>query len=94
MATLIEPAEISDPEKMGARKGISFPRQVLLIEIDRRCSFADCGTRVFVGLTKQEALDYLGFDCLSCARWNDDALTEKDVPEWWPEIYERSIPRH
>ena len=71
---------------MDHRKAIVFPRQVLLIEIDRRCSFAGCGARIFVSLTKQEALEYLGYECLRCGRWNDDALSENEVPEWWPEI--------
>ena len=79
---------------MSDRKAIVFPRQLLLIEIDRRCSFEDCGARVFVGLTKQEAVDYLGFECLSCGRWSDDVLAEKDVPDWWPEIRAQSIQRH
>jgi hypothetical protein len=63
-----------------------YPRTLLLIELDRRCSFAECGSRVAVSLTKQEAREYRGFECHVCQRWNDDALTEQDVPEWWTEI--------
>lgn len=67
-------------------KRIVIPREILLIEIDRRCFFADCNGRVLIGLTKQEAIRYSGFECLRCCRWNDDNLSEKDVPDWWNEI--------
>ena len=67
-----------------------FPRAVLLIEIDRRCSFAECNARTFIGLTKAEARAFSGFECQDCGRWNDDCLREKDVPEWWREITEPS----
>jgi hypothetical protein len=67
-------------------KRISIQRDLLLIEIDRRCCFPDCGARVFIGLTKQEACGYTGFECDSCQRWNDDNLSEKDVPDWWNEV--------
>ncbi len=65
---------------------IVLPREVLLVELDRHCFFPDCETRASVGITKSEACSYRGFRCLACQRWNDDFLTEKDVPEWWPEI--------
>ena len=71
---------------MGESKVIVFPREVLLIEIDRHCFFPDCNARVLLGLTKQEAISYRGFECVQCKRWNDDFLTRKDVPEWWAEI--------
>lgn len=71
---------------MPETKAIIIPREVLLVEIDRRCSFVDCDTRVLIGLTKNEAGDYAGFECGRCQRWNDDKLTEKDVPDWWDEI--------
>lgn len=71
------------------RKTVFIPRDVLLIEIDRHCFFADCNARVMIGLTKQNALDYYGFECTDCKRWNDDRLSRKDVPDWWYEI-ERS----
>jgi hypothetical protein len=67
-------------------KRIVIPREILLVEIDRRCFFADCNTRVLIGLTKQEAFRYGGFECLSCSRWNEDSLSEKDIPDWWDEI--------
>jgi hypothetical protein len=65
---------------------IIIPRTTLLIEIERRCFFPDCDARNAVGLTKQEALSYRGFECVACERWNDDVLKESDVPEWWAEI--------
>ena len=37
---------------------IIIPREVLLIELDRRCSFPDCQARSFIPLTKQEAKSY------------------------------------
>ncbi len=66
-------------------KGIIVHRELLLVEIDRRCLFSDCGARCLLGLTKREALSYRGFECPRCERWNDDALSEKDIPEWWGE---------
>ena len=71
---------------MPTKRGIVIERQVLLFEIERRCSFPECNQRVFVGLTKQEAFDYTGFECALCERWNDDSLTPNDVPDWWDEI--------
>ena len=65
---------------------IGIERQVLLFEIDRRCNFADCNQRVLLGLTKAEALNYRGFECSFCERWNEDSLTQTDVPDWWDEI--------
>ena len=67
-------------------KEIFIPREVLLIEIERRCFFSDCEAKMQLGLTKQEAKDYHGFECSVCKRWNEDSLTEKDVPDWWAEI--------
>jgi hypothetical protein len=71
---------------MPERKIIVVPREVLLFEIDRHCSFDDCGARALVGLTKAEALGYRGFECVRCRRWNDDRLSQRDIPEWWGEI--------
>lgn len=71
---------------MGLKRGITIERQVLLFEIERRCSFQECNSRVFVGLTKQEAFDYVGFECTQCERWTDDTLKRTDVPDWWEEI--------
>ena len=65
---------------------LQIKRQVLLFEIDRRCFFTDCNHRVFIGLTKPEAMEYRGFECSTCLRWNEDNLVRKDVPEWWEEI--------
>jgi len=62
---------------------IDIRREVLLIEIERHCSFVDCKARTKIGLTKQEAAEYRGFECVHCQRWNDDVLSKKDVPEWW-----------
>jgi len=67
-------------------KGIIIQRDVLLMEIDRHCFFPDCNARVLIGLTKQEAREYSGFECACCHRWNDDSLGRKDVPEWWNEV--------
>ena len=60
-----------------------IPREILLVEIDRRCFFPDCNGRTLVGLTKREASDYRGFECRVCKRWNDDNLSDKDVPDEW-----------
>lgn len=65
---------------------IELPCEVLLVQIDRHCFFPDCEVRTLVGLTKKEAQEYHGFKCAACLRWNDDFLTEKDIPEWWAEI--------
>jgi hypothetical protein len=71
---------------MGIMKGITIKREVLLVEIDRRCSFAECNGRNFLGLTKPEVLNYEGFECIHCKQWNDDSLSERDIPEWWHEV--------
>ena len=63
----------------------NFPREVLLVEIERYCCFPDCATRNHIGLTKNEAIEYRGFDCIKCQRWNDDAISENDLPESWAE---------
>ena len=72
---------------MSIPKPLIIPREVLLVEIDRRCSFADCDNRVGIGLTKQEAAEYLGFECEHCKRWNDDKLSQRDIPDWWDEVH-------
>jgi len=71
---------------MVLKQGITIEREVLLFEIERRCFFPECNSRVFVGLTKQEAFDYHGFECVVCERWNDDVLKKSDVPDWWTEL--------
>jgi len=68
-------------------KRFVFPREVLLVEVERRCRDAACGARALVGLTKAEARAYTGFECEACGLRNDDALAERDVPEeWWEEL--------
>jgi hypothetical protein len=42
-------------------------------------------------LTKEEARAYNGFECSRCERWNEDALTERDIPEWWEELKVASL---
>jgi len=61
----------------------SFPREPLLVEIERRCSFPDCGGKNAIGLTKSEAIEYRGFDCSKCERWNTDRLSQRELPESW-----------
>ena len=64
--------------------GFHFPREVLLIEIERRCTFVDCPGRNQIGLTKAEAIEYRGFHCSHCERWNDDQLKRSELPDSWP----------
>jgi hypothetical protein len=65
---------------------IIIAREVLLVEIERRCREAGCNARTRVGLTKEEASAYCGFECERCGRFWDDALTERDAPDWWEEL--------
>lgn len=67
-------------------KRFVFPREVLLVEVERRCADGACGARSRFGLTKAEARAYTGFECEACGLWCDDALAERDVPEWWEEL--------
>jgi hypothetical protein len=69
---------------MGSR--IVIPREVLLVEIERRCRDAACNARTRVGLTKAEARAYCGFECERCGQVWEDALTERDAPDWWEEL--------
>jgi hypothetical protein len=72
---------------MSKWKNIIIPREVLLVEIERRCAVdAECNARTRIGLTKEEARAYSGFTCERCERWNEDVLSERDVPEWWEEL--------
>jgi hypothetical protein len=71
---------------MSKHQGIIIPREVLLIEMERRCRAPECNARVRVGLTKEEARLYCGFDCERCGRRWDDSLSERDVPDWWEEL--------
>jgi hypothetical protein len=69
------------------KRSIVIPREVLLVEIERRCAVdKECSARTRVGLTKEEARAYCGFTCEHCERWNEDMLIERDVPEWWEEL--------
>jgi hypothetical protein len=72
-------------------KRIIFPREVLLIEVERRCGEPLCGARMRVSLTKAQARAYTGFECGRCGRWYADALSERDIPEWWEELNVASL---
>jgi hypothetical protein len=79
-------------------KRIVFPREVLLLEVERRCGEPLCGARTRLSLTKGEARAYTGFECARCGRWFADALSGRDVPEWAGEfglpLPEPSKPAH
>jgi len=62
---------------------LHFPREVLLVEIERRCAFPDCEFRNRLSLTKAEAIEYRGFRCDRCDRWNDYAVTREELPSSW-----------
>lgn len=62
---------------------IQINRNILLVAIDRRCFFPDCGKRNSVGLTRDEAFNYRGFECTHCKRWNDDTVSEREIPDSW-----------
>jgi hypothetical protein len=66
-----------------ARQTFHFPRTPLLVEIERRCGFPDCAARNHIGLTKQEASEYRGFECIQCERWNDDSVKQLELPDSW-----------
>jgi hypothetical protein len=68
------------------KRRIVVPREVLLVEIERRCADQQCNARNRIGLTKEEARRYTGFECERCERWSADALAERDIPEWWDEL--------
>lgn len=68
------------------KQQFSFPRAVLLVEIERHCAVDVCRERNRIGLTKEEAQSYRGFTCARCERWHDDVLSERDVPDWWEEL--------
>lgn len=68
------------------RSKFGAPRVVLLIEVERYCRQPNCPQLNRVSLTKAEARAYTGFECERCKRWNDDILSERDVPEWWEEL--------
>ena len=60
-----------------------FPRATLLFEIERHCAFPDCVARNQIGLTKQEAIEYRGFECFQCERWNEDRVSQSELPDAW-----------
>ncbi|HEX8352819.1 MAG TPA: hypothetical protein VF611_07970 [Pyrinomonadaceae bacterium] len=64
-------------------KQIVIPREVLLVEVERWCGDHACNARTRLSLTKAEARAYTGYECARCERWNEDALAERDIPEWW-----------
>jgi hypothetical protein len=68
------------------KQQIVFQRAVLLVEIERRCADERCNTKNRIGLTKAEARSYQGFNCVRCERWQADALSERDIPDWWEEL--------
>jgi hypothetical protein len=70
---------------MKDKKEFFFPRDVLVIEIERRCDDDECRARNQVSLTKTEAIEYRGFNCSECDRWNDDRLSQSELPESWHE---------
>ena len=67
-----------------AAPGLAPRRELLLAEIVRRCR--ECDARARVGLTKEEARVYHGFECARCGARNGDALAPHDIPEWWQEL--------
>jgi len=67
-------------------RAITIKKSILLVTIDRRCLFPRCQTRISIGLTQDEARNYTGFECENCKQWNEDSLSERDVPEWWDEL--------
>lgn len=68
------------------RTRIVIPREVLLVEIERHCADEHCNARTRIGLTKAEARLYEGYECERCERWNEDDLSERDIPDWWEEL--------
>ena len=72
-------------------KRIVFPREVLLVEVERWCGDPACGARTRLSLTKEEARAYTGFECARCERWMADALAERDIPDWWEELKVTSL---
>jgi hypothetical protein len=65
------------------RSTFYFPRTTLVIEIDRRCAVADCRQRNSKGLTRTQAIEYRGFNCSECESWNDDRLSQPELPDSW-----------
>ena len=80
-ATLLIAATLNGLMETKRRTTFHFPRDPLLVEIERRCLFPDCAARNLIGLTKSEAIEYRGFDCRQCERWNDDRLRQREIPD-------------
>lgn len=78
-------------ERKKVRRRVVTPRELLLVEVERYCRDASCGALTRVGLTKSEARLYREFTCERCERAWDDALAERDVPEWWEELQITSL---
>ena len=85
------PSLITSVFGAGMKRQIGFRREVLLVEVERWCGDHACNARTRLALTKAEARVYTGFECASCERWNDDALSERDIPEWWEELKVASL---
>ncbi|HEX8424386.1 MAG TPA: hypothetical protein VF634_13295 [Pyrinomonadaceae bacterium] len=68
------------------RPRLVFPREVLLVEIERHCADTNCNARTRIGLTKEEARLYEGFECERCELRQADVLNERDIPDWWEEL--------
>lgn len=71
---------------MSKSNNVFIPRNVLLVEIERRCPDPLCAQKARIGLTKQDARAYCGFECERCGKLWNDVLSERDVPEWWEEL--------
>lgn len=56
------------------------------MEVERWCGDPECNARTRLSLTKDEARAYTGFECERCERRRADALTERDIPDWWEEL--------
>jgi hypothetical protein len=70
-------------------KRLVFTREVLLVEVERWCGDHLCRALVRLALTKKEARAFKGFECERCGRWNESALTARDIPDWWDELAAR-----
>src|SRR4051812_2384444 len=72
--------------ELSMTKRIGFPRELLLVEVERWCGDPLRNARTRLALTKEEARAYTGFECAACGRRNVDALNERDIPDWWEEL--------
>ena len=73
-------------EKAKVKHRLVIARAVWLVEVERRCADPACNAKVRIGLTKDEARSYTGFKCERCEQTWDDALAERDIPDWWEEL--------